>query len=60
MISNQKNIKQIYNDFCISQEMTDYFLGLFSSAGISHYDAMGNYLYTTTKANEYYKKNDDY
>ena len=36
--------------------MTDYFLGLFSSAGISDYDAMGNYFYTTTKANEYYKK----
>jgi RimJ/RimL family protein N-acetyltransferase len=56
LISNQKNIKQIYNDFCISQEMTDYFVGMFSNAGISDYDAMGNYLYTTTKANEYYKK----
>lgn len=36
--------------------MTDYFVGMFSSAGISHYDAMGKYLYTTTKANKYYKK----
>lgn len=56
LINNQKKVQHIYNDFCISKEMTDYFIGLFSNVGISEYDSMGNYLYTTTKANEYYKK----
>lgn len=52
LINSQTKVQHIYNDFCISKEMTDYFVGMYSNAGICDYDAMGNDLYTTTKANE--------